>query len=70
LVATPYFVPDDLVPEALRIKLLDILAPGLFSTQVFLREFPVDQVLQVRFDVIVPAVLVIQIVGVFPDVDG
>lgn len=40
------------------------------SAKVFRREIPVDQFIQHRVDIVQAAVLVIQVVSVFPHIDG
>ena len=43
---------------------------GSGSIKVFSREVPISQVIQEGGDVIITSVLVIQIIGVLPDIDG
>jgi len=40
------------------------------SAKIFLREIPINQFSQHCLDIVRTAILIIQIVGVFPDVDG
>ena len=42
---------------------------GLTSAKVLCREIPVNQFIQHRIDIVGAAVLIIQVIGVFPDID-
>ena len=42
----------------------------MLSGQIAFGKAPVDQMVQVRPDVVSPAVLIVQIIGVLPDIQG